>query len=112
MVESMSKILIETFVRKVRSVYELDDTDEIRTHLDIRNVHLKDPSLKAKSKLYTVTEDCTTIFPFCRFNHLHVNLKSSHDYRLQCAVFNIEWDMLQADEIVLESVRELKARLM
>ncbi len=92
-------------------IYALNDTNEINISKDAM-VHFNDPSIKAKTDLYEVTENSTCVFPYCRFEHMHMQLEYSHYYRLTCNVFNIEWDMLQADEIVLESVRELKARLM
>lgn len=64
-----------------------------------------------KSDLYLVTEPGTSCHPGCINPDLFVKLIVPHQYTLKACVFNIEWDMLQADEIVLESIRELKQRM-
>jgi hypothetical protein len=61
-----------------------------------------------KSDSYLVTEPGTSCFPKSIYHELMVDLIIPHQYRINVCVFNIEWDMLQADKIVLESIRELK----
>lgn len=63
-----------------------------------------------ESDSYMVTDQYTSCFPKSVYHELMVDLIIPHQYRINVCVFNIEWDMLQADEIILESVRELKQR--
>ncbi len=51
--------------------------------------------------------------PFHDYEHSffeNVEVIVPHEYTLIADVFNIEWDDLQADEILLDAIRELKAR--
>jgi hypothetical protein len=65
--------------------------------------------IRMKHDLYWVTGHFTSCPPGVTADVM-VELDIPHQYALYACVFNIEWDMLQADEIVLESILELKQR--
>lgn len=58
--------------------------------------------------LHWVKNTLTSMHPNCSPYEFVENMRNPHDYTITASVFNIEWNQLQADEIVLQSMIELK----
>lgn len=80
--------------------------------LDVQNISKLVKNYKILHQLFLVKNDSTWCSPnIDDMDDLFVNIDIPYEYTLYVNAFNIEWDMLQAESIILETIREMQLPL-
>ena len=77
-------------------------------NLNASNLKTKETDLIESKKLCYVTDNTTGCYPDCAYTETFVNLEILNKYIISAVIFNIEWNTLQADEILLNAIQDLK----